>query len=73
AAILGWVAAKLLLVDVWHPPIALTLAVVVGALTVTALTSVIAERRERRAGGPGGPGASGHRPATTATATADAD
>ncbi|MEA2226438.1 MAG: tellurite resistance protein TerC [Solirubrobacteraceae bacterium] len=73
AAILGWVAAKLLLVDLWHPPIALTLAVVVGALTVTALTSVIAERRERRAGGPGGPGASGHRPATTATATADAD
>jgi tellurite resistance protein TerC len=48
AAILGWVAAKLLLADVWHPPIALTLGVVVGALTVAALTSVAAERRERR-------------------------
>ena len=47
AAILGWVAAKLLLVDVWHPPIALTLGVVVASLTVAALTSVAAERRER--------------------------
>ncbi|HEX2104552.1 MAG TPA: TerC/Alx family metal homeostasis membrane protein [Solirubrobacteraceae bacterium] len=48
AAILGWVAAKLLLADVWHPPITLTLGVVIGALTVAALTSVAAERRERR-------------------------
>jgi tellurite resistance protein TerC len=47
AAILGWVAAKLLLVDVWHPPIVLTLGVVVGALSVAALTSTLAERRER--------------------------
>jgi tellurite resistance protein TerC len=48
AAILGWVAAKLLLEDVWHPPIALTLAVIAGALATAALTSVLAERRDRR-------------------------
>jgi tellurite resistance protein TerC len=48
AAILGWVAAKLLLADVWHPPIGLTLAVIAGALATAALTSVLAERRERR-------------------------
>jgi tellurite resistance protein TerC len=47
AAILGWVAAKLILVDVWHPPIALTLAVIAGALAAAALTSALAERRER--------------------------
>ncbi len=45
AAILGFVAAKLVLVDVWHPPIALSLAVVVGALVVAALGSVVADRR----------------------------
>jgi tellurite resistance protein TerC len=48
AAILAWVAAKLLLVDVWHPPVTLTLGVVVAALGVAALTSVAAERRDRR-------------------------
>jgi tellurite resistance protein TerC len=47
AAILGWVAAKLLLVDLWHPPIALTLAVIATALAAAALSSGIAERRER--------------------------
>jgi tellurite resistance protein TerC len=46
AAILGFVAAKLLLVDVWHPPTALSLAVVVGALAVAALASVAVERRD---------------------------
>ncbi|MGB2711181.1 MAG: TerC/Alx family metal homeostasis membrane protein, partial [Conexibacter sp.] len=46
AAILAFVAAKLVLVDVWHPPIALSLAVVVGALAAAALASVVAERRE---------------------------
>ena len=51
AAILAWVAAKLLLVDVWHPPVTLTLGVVVAALSVAALTSVAAERRDRRARG----------------------
>ena len=59
AAILGWVAAKLVLVDVWHPPIGLTLAVIAGSLATAALTSLIAERREqgRRAGRPGSPAA----------------
>jgi tellurite resistance protein TerC len=52
AGILGWVAAKLLLVDVWHPPTALTLAVIAGALATAALTSVLADRRERRRPGP---------------------
>jgi tellurite resistance protein TerC len=47
AAILGWVAAKLLLVDVWHPPIGLTLAVIAAALATAAVTSVLAKRRER--------------------------
>jgi tellurite resistance protein TerC len=51
AAILAWVAAKLLLVDVWHPPVTLTLGVVVAALSVAALTSVVAERRDRRGRG----------------------
>jgi tellurite resistance protein TerC len=47
AAILAFVAAKLLLVDVWHPSIALSLAVIVGALVVAALASMVAERRDR--------------------------
>jgi len=46
AAILGFVAAKLLLVDVWHPPIALSLGAIVLALAVAAFASVIAERRD---------------------------
>lgn len=49
AAILAFVAAKLVLVDVWHPPIVLSLAVVVLALVVAALASLFAERREERA------------------------
>jgi tellurite resistance protein TerC len=48
AAILAWVAAKLILVDVWHPPIGLTLAVIAGSLAAAAVTSALAERRERR-------------------------
>jgi len=48
AAILAFVAAKLLLVDVWHPSIGLSLAVVVTALAVAALASMLAERREAR-------------------------
>jgi tellurite resistance protein TerC len=49
AAILGFVAAKLLLVDVWHPPTALSLGVIVLALAGAALASAVAERREQRA------------------------
>ncbi len=48
AAILAYVAAKLLLVDVWHPPIGLSLGVIVACLAIAALGSAIAERRERR-------------------------
>ncbi|HEV7773567.1 MAG TPA: TerC/Alx family metal homeostasis membrane protein [Conexibacter sp.] len=48
AAILAFVAAKLLLVDVWHPSIALSLGVIVAALVVAAIGSVIVERREAR-------------------------
>jgi tellurite resistance protein TerC len=48
AAILAFVAAKLLLVDVWHPSIALSLAAIVLALAGAALASVVAERRDAR-------------------------
>ena len=51
AAILAFVAAKLLLVDVWHPPIALSLGVILGALVAAALASMAAERRDARRGG----------------------
>jgi tellurite resistance protein TerC len=54
AAILLYVAAKMLLVDVWHPPLALSLAVIVGALAVAMATSAIAERRERDRASPAG-------------------
>jgi tellurite resistance protein TerC len=64
AAILGWVAAKLILVDVWHPPTALTLAVIAGALGTAALTSMRAERGERD---PRTRPAIGARPATAET------
>jgi tellurite resistance protein TerC len=48
ALILGFVAAKLVLVDVWHPSIGLSLVVIVLALAGAALASVIVERREAR-------------------------
>lgn len=44
AAILGYVAAKLILVDVWHPSIVLSLAVVVGSLLVSGLASAWVQR-----------------------------
>jgi tellurite resistance protein TerC len=59
AAILGFVAAKLLLADVWHPPIALSLGVIVAALAGAALASVAAERRDARHGGPAPPAGRG--------------
>jgi tellurite resistance protein TerC len=67
AAILGWVAAKLVLVDVWHPPTALTLAVIAAALVTAALTSIRADRGERPAAAPPA------RPAPVRPATAEAD
>jgi tellurite resistance protein TerC len=48
AAILGFVAAKLLLVDVWHPSIVFSLLVIVASLAAAALASVIVERRDDR-------------------------
>jgi tellurite resistance protein TerC len=45
AVILGYVAAKLLLADVWHPPTGVSLAVVVAVLTAAAVASAVAERR----------------------------
>ena len=50
AAILAYVAAKLLLVDVKRPPTGLSLAVVLGLIGAAALASVVTERRRR---GPG--------------------
>jgi tellurite resistance protein TerC len=52
AAILAFVGAKLLLEDVWHPPLGLSLVVIAGALAVAALTSMLAERREAAAAPP---------------------
>ena len=47
AAILAYVAAKLILVDAWHPPIAVSLGVIAGSLLVAAFASWLAERRDR--------------------------
>ncbi|MFL5817363.1 MAG: TerC/Alx family metal homeostasis membrane protein [Conexibacter sp.] len=79
AAILGFVAAKLLLVDVWHPSIAVSLGVIVAALAGAALASVIAERRDARRGGPpqgpsaGAPVAAHGEPAAAQTAAKPSD
>jgi tellurite resistance protein TerC len=40
AAVLAFVGAKMLLVDVWHPPIWLSLAVIAGVLVLTAVLSL---------------------------------
>jgi tellurite resistance protein TerC len=45
AVILGYVAAKLLLADVWHPPTAVSLGVVVAVVSAAAVASAVAERR----------------------------
>jgi hypothetical protein len=65
------VAAKLILVDVWHAPIGLTLAVIAGALATAALTSVLADRRERRRGERRPHAAGPHATARPAAAEAD--
>jgi tellurite resistance protein TerC len=44
AVILGFIGTKMLLIDVWHPPIWLSLAVIVGVLVVTALLSIRTSR-----------------------------
>ena len=40
AVILAFIGVKMLLIDVWHPPIWLSLAVIAGVLVVTALLSI---------------------------------
>jgi len=40
SAILAFIGVKMLLIDVWHPPLWLSLAVIVGVLTLTALLSL---------------------------------
>ena len=46
AGILAFIGVKMMLIDLWHPPIWLSLVVIVGALTVTALLSLRATRPE---------------------------
>ena len=53
AVVLGYVGAKLMLEDVWHPPIGLSLGVIVVSLSLAALASAIADRRERQPSGAG--------------------
>ncbi len=40
SAILAFIGAKMLLIDVWHPPFWISLVVIVGVLAVTALLSL---------------------------------
>jgi len=67
AAILGFVAAKLLLVDVWHPPIALSLGAIVLALTGAAAASVVAEQRDARRAAAAAVGQTAAKPSDSAT------
>ena len=52
AVILAFIGAKMLLIDVWHPPIWLSLLVIVVVLTATALLSLRADRNEIPPGPP---------------------
>jgi tellurite resistance protein TerC len=47
--ILGFIGVKMLLIDVWHPPIWLSLAAIVGVLLATALLSLRAAPSSRTA------------------------
>jgi len=50
ALILAFIGVKMLLIDLWHPPIWLSLAVIVGVLTATAVLSLrAAPQRARQA------------------------
>jgi MFS family permease len=42
AAILAFIGAKMLLIDVWHPPFWISLVVIVGLLALTAVLSLVA-------------------------------
>ena len=45
AAILAFIGAKMVLIDVWHPPFWASLVVIVGVLAVTVVVSLRAARR----------------------------
>jgi tellurite resistance protein TerC len=47
AAILAFIGVKMLLIDVWHPPIWVSLAVIAGVLAATAALSLRAPGRDR--------------------------
>jgi tellurite resistance protein TerC len=49
AFILAFIGVKMLLVDVWHVPIWLSLSVIVGTLALTALLSMRAEKKPQAA------------------------
>ncbi|MGZ4271703.1 MAG: TerC family protein [Solirubrobacteraceae bacterium] len=49
AAVLGFIGVKMLLADIWHPPIWLSLAVIAGTLAVAAALSARASRSDLRA------------------------
>jgi tellurite resistance protein TerC len=49
AAILAFIGCKMLLIDVWHPPIWLSLAVIAGVLVATVALSVRSAPRARSA------------------------
>ena len=51
AAILAFIGVKMLLIDVWHPPIWMSLAVIAGVLTITALLSLRAAPHGAKAAG----------------------
>jgi tellurite resistance protein TerC len=51
ALVLAFVGAKMLLTDVWHVPIWLSLAIIVGIIGVTVLTSLLSDRRRSDAAG----------------------
>jgi tellurite resistance protein TerC len=55
SAILAFIGGKMLLIDVWHPPFWISLVVIIGVLTVTALLSLRAtpRRPETTEGAPG--------------------
>jgi predicted tellurium resistance membrane protein TerC len=49
AAILAFIGVKMMLVDLWHPPIWLSLAVIVGVLAATIVASIVSPPRARSA------------------------
>jgi tellurite resistance protein TerC len=49
AAILAFIGFKMLLIDLWHPPFWISLVVIVGLLTLTALLSLRAAPRRPEA------------------------